>query len=456
MSALELLSAPGLWLLAGLAPVVLMYVLRMRRERLRVPFTWLWAAAQRDLLARHPWKRLTRELPLLLEVLTLAALALALARPATRGGAVVGDHVAIVIDTSASMLATTNGTEGATRFEEARRAATAIVMRLAPGADAFVVDAGRDARAVTPLERDKHVLSAAIARLHAQEVEGDLASAVGLAADRLRALHGSRRLVVITDGALAHDAPIATDGIDTQVVTVGDDVENAAIVRVDARRGADPASKRDEVQVFVTIESFGSRAREAYVTLSLDDGAEPVASRRIALAPFSKTPVVLSFEPRNEDDGAGLVVRMAPGDALAADDVAYVRVPGGRAQPVVLASDHPQSWLARALAADANVNLRTVSLAELATADIAQDALVAVNGTCPSSIPGSDVLVVAPGEGDCLGVHVGAPIEQPRITSWDTSDARLRFLTFDGVHIARSHLLETRGAARSCARQPTP
>jgi len=445
MSALELLSAPGLWLLAGLAPVALLYVLRIRRERLRVPSTWLWAAAQRDLLARHPWKRLTRELPLLLEVLTLTALAVALARPATRGGAVVGDHVAVVIDTSASMLATTSRTDGATRFEEARRAATAIVMRLAPGADAFVVDAGRDARAITPLERDRHVLSGAIARLDAHEVEGDLESAVGLAADRLRALHGSRRIVIITDGALARDAPIATAGIDTQVVTVGDDVENAAIVRVDARRGADIASKRDEVQVFAMIESFGSRPREAYVTLSLDGRTEPVASRRIALAPFSKTPVVLSFEPRNEDDGAGLVVRMTPGDALAADDVAYVRVPAARALPVVLASDHPPSWLARALAADANVDLRTVSLAELATVNVAPDALVAVDGACPSSIPGRDVLVVAPGEGDCLGVHVGAPVEQPRITSWDTSDARLRFLTFDGVHIARSRLLGTPG-----------
>ena len=30
----------------------------------RVPSTWLWAAAHRDLLAKHPFRRLIPELPL--------------------------------------------------------------------------------------------------------------------------------------------------------------------------------------------------------------------------------------------------------------------------------------------------------------------------------------------------------------------------------------------------------
>jgi len=458
MKALELLSAPGLWLLAGLAPIVVLYVLKVRRERVRVPSSWLWAAAQRDLLAKHPWKRLTRELPLLLELLALIALAFALARPATRGGSIVGDHVAIVIDTSASMLAKTGSgaiATGATRMNEAKRIAEAAVMRLAPGADAFVVDAGRDARAVTPLERDPRALAAAIARMSAREEEGDLASAVGLAADRLRTLRGSRRIVVITDGALAHDSPLSTGGIDTEVITVGDDVDNAAIVRIDARRGTDPATKRDEAQVFAMIENFGDRPRDAFVTLSLEGRTEPIASRRVALPQHAKTPVVLSFEPRAEDEGAGLVIRLSPGDALGADDVAYARVPGARAMPVVLASDRPSSWVARALAADADVDLRTITLADLAKVNVDPDALVVVDGACPASLPGRDVLVVAPGEGQCLGVRVGAFVDQPRVTSWDTSDSRLRFLTLDGVHVARSRALDSSGSRGALVRAET-
>src|SRR5271169_825236 len=103
MGGVHFLDPRGLALLAGLVPLVVLYVLKIRRTRQRVPSTWLWAAAQRDLVAKHPFRKLVPELPLLLEILTLAALALALARPTTRGGAIEGDHVALVVDASASM-----------------------------------------------------------------------------------------------------------------------------------------------------------------------------------------------------------------------------------------------------------------------------------------------------------------------------------------------------------------
>ncbi len=51
MNAIELLNKPGLWLLAGLAPLVLLYILKIKRERVRVPSIWLWSAAKRDLMA---------------------------------------------------------------------------------------------------------------------------------------------------------------------------------------------------------------------------------------------------------------------------------------------------------------------------------------------------------------------------------------------------------------------
>src|SRR6185369_12040772 len=111
---------PGLWLLAGLAPLVVLYILKIKRERVTVPSTWLWQSAKRDLMAKHPFKRLVAELPLVLQVLALVALAIALARPAARGGTIPGDHVAIVIDTSASMGTTS-------RMEEAKRAAADVV-----------------------------------------------------------------------------------------------------------------------------------------------------------------------------------------------------------------------------------------------------------------------------------------------------------------------------------------
>src|ERR1019366_6002659 len=106
---LHLLDPKGLLLLAGLAPLVVLYILKIRRRRQAVPSTWLWAAAQRDLVAKHPFRKLVPEPPLLLEILALIALAVALARPSARGGTVDGDHVAIVVDASASMATRIGG-----------------------------------------------------------------------------------------------------------------------------------------------------------------------------------------------------------------------------------------------------------------------------------------------------------------------------------------------------------
>ncbi|HEX3346015.1 MAG TPA: VWA domain-containing protein [Polyangiaceae bacterium] len=453
MGGFHFLDPKGLLLLAGLVPLIVLYILKIKRQRQRVSSTWLWAAAQRDLLAKHPFRKLVPELPLLLEILALVALAVALARPSTRGGTIDGDHVAVVLDTSASMATRVGGATGTTtRMEQAKRAAQNVVSQLAPGADAIVIEGGREARVVAPLDRDPRRLQAAIATVAVRDVEGDLAGAVALAADRLRSLGGRQRLVVVTDGALAHEDPLVVGGIPTEVLGVGDEEENAGVVRVDVRSGVDATSHREQVQVFAMVQSFGARAREAYVTLAVEGRAEPVASRRLLLEPGSKLPVVLTFEPRPEDHGLGLVVELAPGDAEPVDDVAFGRVPGSLRMPLVVASDATYSWTTRAIEADPNVDLQRLTVAQLATVNVDPEAMVIVEGACPATVPGRDVLVLAPAAGSCFGVGVGAPVDNPPLTSWETGDPRLRFLTLDGVHVARSLALDARGAAATLVR----
>jgi hypothetical protein len=453
LGSLHLLDPMGLLLLAGLAPLVLLYVLKIRRQRQRVSSVWLWAAAQRDLLAKHPFRKLVPEVPLILEILALLALAFALARPSSGGGPIDGDHLALVVDASASMSTRVGGPSGAeTRMDRAKRAAHDVVAHLGPGADAMLIEAGREARVLSPPERDPHRLDAAVEGLSAHDVEGDLAESLALAADRLRSLGGHGRLVLVTDGALASREPLAVGGVAADVVTVGDDEDNAAIVRIDVRSGVDSVTHGEQVQVFAMIQSWGSRPRDAYVTLSLEGRPEPVASRRLLLAPGDKQPVVLTFEPRAEDHGAGLTVRLSPGDAEAADDAAYGRVPAAPRMPVAVITDAASTWTLRALEADPDVDLRHLPPSQLAAANLDPESLVVLEGVCPAAVPGGDVLVVAPPAGSCFGVGVGPAIEDPPVTSWESADPRLRFLTLDGVHVARAFALQARGSSAGLVR----
>jgi hypothetical protein len=453
-AAFELLAPGGLFLALLLGPLIVLYILKIQRRRRTVASTWLWVTAQRDLMARAPFKRFLAQVPLIVQALAIAALAMALARPATRGRDFAGDHVAIILDTSASMSALSPGADGATkvtRLDLAKRAAHDLLSALAPGSDALVLEAARDVRVLSPLDRDLTRVGAAVDRATVREVEGDLGQAVALAVDRLQKLGGTRRLVVLTDGNLAHPTAISGAAIPVEVITVGAPVDNAAIVRVDVRSGKSPTSAAEQVQAFLVVANFGDKPRDLYVTMREENASDVLASRRVVVQPGERLPMPLEFRPTPGDYRKGLVFEISPHDAMPVDDVAYGRVPAGDRLPVFLAGASP--WVERALAADGSVDLRTGTVAELTQgAGIDLDTFVVVDGACPASPPGGDLLVLHPPPGRCAGTLVGAGVEHPEITSWENGDARMRFLTLDGVHVARANLLAPEGASQDLVR----
>jgi hypothetical protein len=437
---LELKAPSGLWLLGLLLPLVLLYVLKIRRQRVTVSSTWLWAAAARDIAAKSPFKRLVSQLPLLLEVGALALLAFALSRPASRGGHIAGDHVAIVVDTSASMAALEP--DGRSRLAHARDAASAVIAALSPGAQAVIIDAGREAHLVSAMDSDVRRLEASLAKLEASDAEGRMTQAIATASAQLRPYERTARLVVVSDGAIADRDAFASSNLPLELVRVGSPLDNTGIVRLDIASAEDPSSHKEQVQAFAMVENFGQKARTLYVTLSERNVSEPLASRRIDLAPGERVPVVLGFEPAPGDAGAGLIVELSPHDALPSDDRAYGRVPSGAQLQVVMAPAKGNAWVARALGSDPNVELLGTSVAGLASAGVAPDALVVVSGACPSNALGGDLLILDPPPGPCRTAVVGPNIDSPAVTSWAEVDPRLRFLSLDGVELLRAHRLE--------------
>src|SRR5450432_811609 len=437
---IELKAASGLWLLGLLVPLVLLYVLKIRRQRMTVSSTWLWASAARDLAAKSPFKRLVPQLPLLLELLALSLLALALSRPASRAGHIAGEHVAIVVDTSASMAALEP--DGRSRLAHARDAALAVIRALAPGAQAVIVEAGREAHVVSAMDSDRRRLEASLAKLEGSDAEGRMTQAIATASTQLRPYDRGARLVVVSDGALADRDAFASSRLPIELVRIGGAVDNAALVRLDIANSEDPSTHREQVQAFAMVENFGQKARTLYVTLRLRNVTEPLASRRIDLGPGERAPVVLGFEPAPGDAGAGLIVELSPHDALQGDDRAYGRVPTGSKLQVVMAPAKGNAWVARALGSDPNVELLGTSVAGLAGAGVAPDALVVVDGACPQDLPGADLLFLNPPPGPCGTAIVGASIDNPVVTSWAEVDSRLRFLSLDGVELRTAHRLE--------------
>ncbi len=447
MSSLTLLSKAGLSLLALAIPLIILYILRVRRKRVVVGSTWLWAAAQRDLMAKSPFKRFYVQLPLVLQLLLLVLLAVALAEPALQADQSSTRHYAVVIDVSASM--STVDRNGVSRLETAKQNALEFVSGLPPGSEVMVVQAGRQPQIASPLDRDQHRIAAALRGLTGEDIVGDVSGAIALSIDRLRD-HEGGRVMVFTDGYLANAPSLAQARTAVELVLVGQPADNAALVRLETRRYVEPSTKQPTVEVFSLLANYGAEAREAFVTIRKEGTDDLLDSRRILLTPGERTPVVLTFPADPELDGRALVVDVSPHDAMSVDDVGYVRVPPSDDLSVWMLTkegDKVNPWVERAFLADANVKLHKAVLTT-PVPSIGPEALVIVMGQCPpSDLPGGDLLIINPGTGSCWGLQVGEPFVDPVITSWETGDVRLRFVSFDRLHINQANPLT--GGTRS-------
>lgn len=441
---MQLLSPWSLAWLGLLAPLVLLYVLKRRREVREVGSTLLWELALRDMRAERPWKRLVPHVSLILQALAIIVAAVALARPVGAGSVPAGARVAVVIDTSASMAGRGQGGGSGTRMDAAKTAARSLARGLPPGGEMLLIEAGAEPVVVSPPTRDASALELAISRLAVRGGRADLEAAAALGAERLRGAPAGSRIVLITDAAV--DGSVALDGrtAPVEVRRVSGPEDNTGIVALDVR--ARPAADApDRADVFARIARWGHAAADVYVTASVE-GRGVIASRRVRVEPGRTEAVVMAADFPPDRDGRAPAVRVqlssadrdhpAP-DALALDDLAVAPSPGARKLPVFLVGDVPRT-VQRVLRADDATELFATTLEELATREPDApplDGLIVYGGAVPDRPPPGDSVVVAPKAARVFGVELGREVARPRVVRWDESDARMRFVTMTEVHL---------------------
>src|SRR3990172_4940731 len=80
-TSMNFLNPWGLLGLSALAPIILLYFIKLRREQRVVPSTLLWKKVIEDLHVNAPFQRLRYSLLLLLQLLLASLLGFTLARP---------------------------------------------------------------------------------------------------------------------------------------------------------------------------------------------------------------------------------------------------------------------------------------------------------------------------------------------------------------------------------------
>ncbi|HXF81670.1 MAG TPA: VWA domain-containing protein [bacterium] len=355
------LDAPAaLWGWLILPVIVLLYLLRSRRQQVPQSTLILWQRARRDLAAQRPARRLERSVLLLLQLLIAALLVLALARPrlAAPGGAPL---TVLVVDVSASMQATD---VAPSRFA----IATALAREQAAAArgEVMVISAGARPVVVAP-PGDALAARAALAALRPTDGPGRLDLAITLALGQRRG-GAPPRVAVFTDRA---GAPIP--GVAYHVV--GRSSRNVGISRVAVER------EGDRSVLSIQVLNAGPALERVPVAVALDGVA---LTERLLAVPAGA--VASLTVPVAGAGSARIALRVA--DLLAVDNVAYAVV--GAPLPRVLLAGAPDRVLLRALEAiPVKVVSPRVTPETLSAADI-----VVLNRAPPTELPPGNYLLL--------------------------------------------------------------
>ncbi len=402
-------------------PIILLYMLRLRRREVQVSSTLLWQQLLRDREANAPWQRLRRNLLLLLQLLILAALVIALARPFVEVPTVTTGRIALLIDASASMNATDVSPN---RFEAAKQQANNIVDTLSEQDSMAVVRVAEQPEVFENYTNNATELHAAINRMQPSTAGADWNAALTLAA---AGASGADKftIIIIGDGGLSGD--LASNYGDVKFIPIGRSDSNLAISAL--------ATANDPVngpQIYARIANYGSQNADVVFSVKLDDTLFNAANYTVPAN--GTTDVVVPNLPLNFRRVEASLTRPVSStvpDYLALDDTAWTVFNPAQAGRALLMTQQ-NKFLEQGFASLPDWQTFRGDITKPMPAEPFD--LYVFDSWLPAALPNANLLIINP-PGD-------TPLFKLNGTSTDTSgatvlrdDARTRFLKFSDVNI---------------------
>jgi von Willebrand factor type A domain/Aerotolerance regulator N-terminal len=418
------------------AGVAVLYVLKLRRRVVAVPFSPLWERILRDKEATTLFSRLKRLLSLLLQLALLALLVLALGDPRAAESLLKGRTVVVLVDASASMQATD---VTPTRLGVAKDEVKKMIRGLG-GADRMLI-AQMDAM-VTPLgpiTGDTSALERELDSIAATDARADFPRALRFATDVLRGVDRAE-IVVVSDGALgaAADAsgPVHLGEAKLSYVRVGKQGKNVGITQFSVRRYP---LERSRYEVMLELTNSSPDVEDIELQL-LGDGAL-VDLTRLRLQPGERLP---RFYPQLSGASRTLEAKIArvdgTHDELPVDDHAYALLPERRRAKILVVTPG-NTYLEAALLLDEYLDVTDVAPRGYGAA-IAKGGWDAVlfDGVTPAELPRASALYLDP-RGPGGPVRVEGALKTPGFDKVDRKHPAVRFIALDDVNVAEGHKL---------------
>jgi hypothetical protein len=423
---MQFLSPAWLWLALLALPILLLYMLKLRRRQAPVSSTLLWVQLLRDKQANTPWQKLRRNLLLLLQLLILAALVFGLARPAIETPVVASGSVVVLLDASASMNATD---VSPSRFDSARRTVQTLIEELPSASRVTLILVAEMPRTLIASESDKSLLRRALDRAQVSQGGADWDAAFALAAGVAQSNRAETTTVIVSDGGLPQSGLPSLPG-EVRYVPVGASDDNVAVSALALR----PSARGPEL--FAEVTNYGSANRT--VLLSVYFGNQLLDARQLDLPSGASQSVTLD----NLQNVSGVYKVQISGSAdspldwLALDDAAFAAYRSASARRVLLLSKG-NLFLEQLLASLPGIQPFRALPAEDGTLQIPRDPfdLYIFDGIAPPELPDGNLLFVNPSSNPLF--EVGAAFKD--ISNVQVHEGALtRYVDWSNVHVLQA------------------
>ncbi len=416
--------------------VVVLYLLKLRRRVVAVPFSPLWERILGDKEATTLFSKLKRVFSLLLQLVLLALLVIALGDPRPIQSLLRGRTVVVLIDASASMQATDVLPN---RLAVARDRVKAMVRGLGGADRMLIAQMGPRVTPLGPMTGDVPELERELETLGATDASADFARALRFATDVLRGIDGGE-IVVVSDGALGPTADasgaVHLGGAKVSYVRIGKEGRNVGITQFSVRRYP---LDRSRYEVMLELTNTGTEPEDVELQL-LGDGSL-VDLTKVRLAPGEKLP---RFYPPLSGASRTLEAKLALADGshdeLAVDDHAYALLPERRRAKVLVVTEG-NTYLEAALLLDEYLDVTDVAPAAYAHAiESAKWDAVIFDRVTPAEAPKASALYLDP-RGPGSPVKVTTALKAPGFDKIDRKHPVVRFIALDDVNVATGHKL---------------
>ena len=422
---LGLILPTALGLIALSIPIIIFYMLRLRRQPRQISSLLLWQRVLQDHAANAPWQRVRRNLLLLLQLLILALLVLALARPFRTVEARVQGNIILLLDASASMQATDVAPN---RLEAAKAEAITMVRALRPddAVSLIVVEAIPRPIVVAKAGSDRNALEEAIRGVQPTNAPANWETALALAAASA-ASQANSTVVILSDGAI----PAGLPPLPTPVrwLTIGQGANNQGIVALATREG------RQGPELFTRISNFADRPVEVLVEIRVD--GRLFDARQVNLAPYPDGSVGLTFAGL-PDDSARIEAELDHTDDFQLDNTAWTirRKTGGR----VLLVGQGNLFLERAFSLMPGLSVAQTSLDHYPPQETFD--LTIFDRTAPDVLPQGQLLFIAPPESTPLFNVQGVFSNTLQAGRPQSDHPLLSFVDFSNLHVAQAQAIQ--------------